>query len=337
MIQAAESLEDIYRLLRSFRNISIVIFPILYILSGVGIMIITGMSLKTLNIFSRKVSAITEKNLNERIEEKDVDKELKLLATSFNNMMARIEDAFIKQRQFLSDASHELRTPTSVIKSYCDVTLKKERNKAEREALEASKRLREFEQRSKTAGRDFNSELIKSSYGLKSLRLSIDTEYVKAKTAAEQVSKQLMSNIDDALLENTINQDPFLAALKKDLFERQTQLVKIQTKVKPGHYQLEEIKQQIQGDNKLIAERVKELIGHDVNPNTIPYSQDPLRAGLIKNLLETKTAELAIEQELMVVDEAIAELQKKIDKLPNEKYIYCAFNSCFCWHRCLSF
>lgn len=200
--------------------------------------------------------------------------------------------------------------------------LKKERNKAEREALEASKRLREFEQRSKTAGRDFNSELIKSSYGLKSLRLSIDTEYVKAKTAAGQVSKQLMSNIDDALLENTINQDPFLAALKKDLFERQTQLVKIQTKVKPGHYQLEEIKQQIQGDNKLIAERVNELIGHDVNPNTIPYSQDPLRAGLIKSLLETKTAELAIEQELMVVDEAIAELQKRIDKLPNEKYIY---------------
>ena len=94
-------------------------------------MIITGMSLKTLNIFSRKVSAITEKNLNERIEEKDVDKELKLLATSFNNMMARIEDAFIKQRQFLSDASHELRTPTSVIKSYCDVTLKKERHKSE--------------------------------------------------------------------------------------------------------------------------------------------------------------------------------------------------------------
>jgi len=133
MIQAAESLEDIYRLLRSFRNIIIVTFPILFILSGAGIMIITGMSLKTLNIFSRKVSAITEKNLNERIEEKDVDKELKLLATSFNNMMARIEDAFIKQRQFLSDASHELRTPTSVIKSYCDVTLKKERNKNEYE------------------------------------------------------------------------------------------------------------------------------------------------------------------------------------------------------------
>lgn len=133
MIQAAESLEDIYRLLRSFRNIIIVTFPIFFILSGAGIVVITGMSLKTLNIFSRKVSAITEKNLNERIEEKDVDKELKLLAMSFNNMMARIEDAFMKQRQFLSDASHELRTPTSVIKSYCDVTLKKERNKSEYE------------------------------------------------------------------------------------------------------------------------------------------------------------------------------------------------------------
>lgn len=133
IIQAAESLEDTYRLISSFRNIIMIVFPAAFIFSGIGIMIITGISLKTLNIFSKKVSAITEKNLNERIEEKGVDKELLPLAASFNNMMTRIEDAFIKQRQFLSDASHELRTPTSVIKSYCDVTLKKERNKNEYE------------------------------------------------------------------------------------------------------------------------------------------------------------------------------------------------------------
>ena len=200
--------------------------------------------------------------------------------------------------------------------------LKKERNRAEREALEASKRLREFEQRSKTLGLDANEELIRAAYSLKSMRLAVNTEYVKAKTAAEQASKQLMSNIDDAVLESTINQDPFLAALKKDLYERQTQLVKIQTKVKPGHYQLEEIKQQIDGDNQLISERIKELIGKDVNPDKIKYSQDPLRVGLTKSLFEAKTAELAADQELAVVDDSISELQKRIDKLPNEKYIY---------------
>ncbi len=200
--------------------------------------------------------------------------------------------------------------------------LKKERNKAEREMLDSSKRLREFEQRSKIVGFDANQELIKAVYSLKSLRLSIDTEYVRTKSASEQISRQLMSNIDDVVLENTVNQDPFLAALKKDLFDRQTQLVKLQTKVKPGHYQLEEIKQQIEGDNKLISERIKDLLGKEVDPKSFPYSQDPLRMDLTKSLLQAKTVELATEQQLIVVDNAIAELQKKVDKLPNEKYIY---------------
>ena len=201
--------------------------------------------------------------------------------------------------------------------------LKKERNKAEREVLDANKRLREFEQRSKSTGTvDANSELIRSVYALKSLRLSVDIEYVKAKSASEQLSKQLMSNIDDALLESAINQDPFLAALKKDLFDRQTQLVRIQTKVKPGHYQLEEIKQQIDGDNKLISERIKELLGKEVDSKSFPYTQDPLRVGLTTSLLQAKTAELAAEQQLVVIDRSVAELQGKVDKLPNEKYIY---------------
>ena len=51
------------------------------------------------------------------------------------------------------------------------------------------------------------------------MRLTIDTEYVKAKAASEQVSKQLMISLDDAILANTIGQDPFLAALKNNLFD----------------------------------------------------------------------------------------------------------------------
>ncbi len=200
--------------------------------------------------------------------------------------------------------------------------LKKERNKAEREALESSKRLREFEQRSKTISLDADNELIKSSFALKNLRLTVDTEYVKAKTVSEQLSKQLMANLDDAILENSVNQDPFLAALKKDLFDKQTQLIKIQAKVKPGHYQLEEIKQQIDGDNKLIAERLKELLGDDLQASDFKFSQDAFKSELTRNLLQTKTAQLAAEQELTIIDTAISELQKRIDKLPNEKYIY---------------
>lgn len=200
--------------------------------------------------------------------------------------------------------------------------LKKERNRAEREALDTSKRLREFEQASKTIGLESNQEVVKSSYALKSLKLTVETEYVKAKSAREQLSLQLMTDFDDAILSNTVGQDPFLAALRKDLYEKETQLVRIQTKVKPGHYQLEEIKAQIDGDKKLIEERVKELVGKEAGSASFPYSADPLRAELTRNLLQAKAGEIAAEQQLEVINDAIQNVNKKLDKLPNEKYIY---------------
>lgn len=200
--------------------------------------------------------------------------------------------------------------------------LKKERNKAERDALEASKRLREFEKRSKTISLESNQELVKSAYALKSLKLTVETEHVKARTAADQLSKQLMTNLDDAILNATINQDPFLAALRKDLYEKETVLVKLHAKVKPGHYQLNEVKEQIEGDKKLIEQRIRELVGKEIDPKAFPYSQDPVQAELSRNLLQAKTGELAAKEQLNVIDMAIEDLQVKVDKLPSEKYIY---------------
>ncbi|MBI2995135.1 MAG: polysaccharide biosynthesis tyrosine autokinase [Candidatus Melainabacteria bacterium] len=200
--------------------------------------------------------------------------------------------------------------------------LKKERNKAEREALEASKRLREFEHKSKTISLESNQEIVKSLYSLRSIKLTAESEHVKAKTASEQITKQLMSSLSDSLLNITVSEDPFLTALRKDLYEKETQLVRLQTKVKSGHYQLEEIKQQIEGDKKLIEERVKELVGKQVNLKSFSFSNDPVRAELTRNLLQTKTAELAIKEQLKVIDEALDEVLKKLEKLPNEKYIY---------------
>ena len=200
--------------------------------------------------------------------------------------------------------------------------LKKERNKAEREALDASKRLKEFEQKSKTISLESNQEVVRTAYTLKSIKLTAETEYAKAKSVTQQISTQLMIDVDDAFLVSTVNSDPFLAALRKDLYEKETQLVKLQTKVKPGHYQLEEIKEQIKGDRDLIEKRIKELIGNDERLKSFNFSSDPTREELAKNLLQAKSGEMAIKEQLKVINDSIEETQKKLDKLPSEKYIY---------------
>ena len=134
--QAADSMEDSFYLLRSFRNIILIVLPVIFLISIVGIYYITSWALRTVNVFSGKVGRITARSLNERIEEEEVDLELKPLARSFNTMLGHLETAFLRQKEFLSDASHELRTPTSVIKSLCDVTLRRPRNAGEyKEAL----------------------------------------------------------------------------------------------------------------------------------------------------------------------------------------------------------
>lgn len=129
--QAGDSLEDTYELLSSFRNIVLALFPAVFIICGFGVFVMTGFALRSIKTFSAKVGQITEESLSERIEERGAPAELKPLAASFNRMLGRLEESFAKQKQFLSDASHELRTPTSIIKSFCDVTLSRDRQSAD--------------------------------------------------------------------------------------------------------------------------------------------------------------------------------------------------------------
>ena len=126
-LQAGISLEDTYILLNSFRKIVIISYPVIFLLCGAGTFLITGWALRSIRLFAERIDQISDKELSKRIDEEDSVYELKGLAISFNKMLYRLEHSFNKQRQFLSDASHELRTPTSIIRSYCDVTLNRER------------------------------------------------------------------------------------------------------------------------------------------------------------------------------------------------------------------
>lgn len=84
---------------------------IMIFLSGRGIF-------EPIREMTRTVKGISEKNLNLRINVSGSKNELKELALTFNEMMNRIEDQYNRQKQFVSDASHELRTPIAVIQGY---------------------------------------------------------------------------------------------------------------------------------------------------------------------------------------------------------------------------
>ncbi len=84
---------------------------------------------------------ITAGDLSQRINAADTDSELGRLAEVLNSTFARLERAFDQQARFTSDASHELRTPVSVILSQTQSALSRERSAPEyQEALEACQR-----------------------------------------------------------------------------------------------------------------------------------------------------------------------------------------------------
>lgn len=86
---------------------------------------------KPLKNITKKMNAISTKNLNLRLEIPKKNAELKLLTLTFNNMLNRLETSFETQNNFISNASHELNTPLTNIIGEAEVTLTKERNPEE--------------------------------------------------------------------------------------------------------------------------------------------------------------------------------------------------------------
>ena len=106
----------------SFLDILLILLAIADVL-GVIFSIIAGFivsrrMLQPIDSITKAAQNISASNLNERLEIKGPDDELTRLARTFNEMIERLQDSFERQNAFVSNASHELRTPIAVIQGY---------------------------------------------------------------------------------------------------------------------------------------------------------------------------------------------------------------------------
>lgn len=108
--------------LSSVMYLSILIcFPLLIILASILGYFIAWHSLKPIKEISKMAEEIEKSgDLSKRIELKNNKDELNNLAVTFNNMFKQLETNFESERNFTSDASHELRTPVAIILAQCE-------------------------------------------------------------------------------------------------------------------------------------------------------------------------------------------------------------------------
>ncbi len=106
-----------------------VVFIIFLIPTVIGGHLLAQSAMQPIVVISEKLKKISSQNLDERIATPDTDDEIKELAVTFNSLLDRLSQAFKRERQFISDIAHELKTPLATQRTNIEVTLSHKRSK----------------------------------------------------------------------------------------------------------------------------------------------------------------------------------------------------------------
>ncbi|MDQ1540320.1 MAG: hypothetical protein QOH29_1046, partial [Actinomycetota bacterium] len=97
--------------------------PIILILAAGTVWLVVGRALRPVEKIRHAVTDITSADLSRRVPEPGTADEIGHLAHTMNDMLGRLDQAAMKQRRFVADASHELRSPLAAIRTTLEVGL----------------------------------------------------------------------------------------------------------------------------------------------------------------------------------------------------------------------
>jgi heavy metal sensor kinase len=127
-VEVGLSKEEVRDTLNQLLVIIAIAYPMALVVAGLGGAFIAGRALAPIDRVTRVARRISAEDLSQRLNMRLTDDEVGRLANTFDEMIARLDASFRRQRQFTADASHELRTPLTAIKGQTEVALQRDRD-----------------------------------------------------------------------------------------------------------------------------------------------------------------------------------------------------------------
>ncbi|HEY8312668.1 MAG TPA: HAMP domain-containing sensor histidine kinase [Candidatus Baltobacteraceae bacterium] len=124
IVQVGEPMDQLQRAFSQTRQALIVIIALAVVAVVVLSAILAAQAVNPIDELARAMREIGSDRLNRRLKWKKRKDEVGRLAETFDDLLARLEEAFARERQFISDASHELKTPLTSINANAQMLLR---------------------------------------------------------------------------------------------------------------------------------------------------------------------------------------------------------------------